>query len=226
MGWASSEDCQFRSGDGSVRARLGRPARPGRCPAMIVFHGARGPGLYTTRVVERLGEDGYVALAPYWQAQDQDPPDMLLMQWVKDAGAYLQGLEYVDGERIGMAGYCRGGGLTILALGQNPFLRVGISFHGFAFYNHLTPDKPTHPFDLAERITAPLLILHGMSDPTFAVQDMFRLAERLNTLGKSFQFTAYNGLGHAFTLPDGGAYSPEAAEDAWEATIRFLKRSL
>ena len=43
---------------------------------------------------------------------------------------------------------------------------------------------------------------------------------------KPFALKVYSGTGHAFTAPDGGAYNPQAASDAWEEAIRFLDRHL
>jgi len=45
-------------------------------------------------------------------------------------------------------------------------------------------------------------------------------------LGKTFELTVYSGTGHAFTLPDGGAYNPVAAANAWDQSIAFLDRYL
>jgi dienelactone hydrolase len=68
--------------------------------------------------------------------------------------------------------------------------------------------------------------LYGAADDWATAEDVYRMAQRLEELGKTFVLTVYRGTGHAFTLPDGGAYNPNAAENAWEQSIAFLDRYL
>ncbi len=228
MGWGilGGEDVTFRSGDATLQAHIGRPARPGRFPALITLHGINGPSAGTLRAAERFGDEGYVALALNWMSVKRDPPDAEIMQYIADAANFLRQQDYCDGDRIAVAGYCRGGGLVYLALEHHPWLGAGIAMHGFPFYRELTADKPHHPYDLADRIQAPVLILHGAADDRAPAEDVYRMAQRLEQLGKTFVLTMYSGTGHAFTLPDGGAYNPLAAENAWQQSIAFLDRYL
>jgi dienelactone hydrolase len=168
MGWGilGGEDVEFRSGNATLQAHIGRPAAPGRYPAIITLHGINGPSAGTHRAAERYGE-------------------------------------------------------------HHPWLRAGIAMHGFPFYPQgLNEKKPQHAYDLADRIQAPVLILHGAADDRAPVADVYRMAQRLEQLGKTFVLTVYSGTGHAFTLPDGGAYNPAAAANAWDQSIAFLDRYL
>jgi carboxymethylenebutenolidase len=229
MGWGilGGEDVEFRSGNATIQAHIGRPAAPGRYPAIITLHGINGPSAGTHRAAERYGDHGIVGCAINWQTVDKDPADSELMQYIADAAAFLRRQEYCDGDRIAVAGYCRGGGLVYLALEHHPWLRAGIAMHGFPFYRTpLNEKKPQHAYDLADRIQAPLLILHGAADDRAPVEDVYRMAQRLEELGKTFVLTVYSGTGHAFTLPDGGAYNPDAAANAWDQSIAFLDRYL
>jgi carboxymethylenebutenolidase len=228
MGWGilGGEEAAIRSGAVTLEAHIGRPARAGRFPAVIMLHGINGPAPGTRRAAERFGDEGYVGCLLNWQTVDKDPADSELMRYVADAAEYLRGQEYVDGDRLAVAGYCRGGGLVYLALEHHPWLKAGISYHGFPVYRQLDDKKPQHPYDLADRIQAPLLILHGAADDRSLAADVYRMAERLEELGKAFQLKVYSGTGHAFTTPDGGAYNPVAAADAWQETIAFLDRYL
>jgi len=216
------ERVEFLSGGVPIRAHLGRPAAPGRYPAVIVLHAMPGWIENVRRATERLGDEGYVGLVMDWRSREEDPPDSELMRYVADAAAYLRGLEYVDGDRIAVTGYCRGGGLVLLALAHHPWLRAGISFHGDAFYRALDAKKPQHAYDLADRIQAPVMILHGAADDVAPVQDMYRFAQRLESLGKRFVLKVYSGTGHAFGLPGMKAYDPAVAADAWQEGIAFL----
>jgi carboxymethylenebutenolidase len=228
MGWGilDGEDVEFRSGGATVQAHLGRPAAPGRYPAVISLHGRNGPSPGTRRAAERYGDEGYVGLALNYFSVSDDPADAEVMQYVADAAAFLRTQEYVDGDRIAVCGYCRGGGLAYTALAHHPWLRAGVIFHGGLFVPEINAKRPEHPFDLVDRIQVPLLILHGAADPAVTRDLIFRLVDRLETGGKQYTLKLYNGTRHAFTLPDGGDYNPAAAGDAWAEQIRFLDTHL
>jgi carboxymethylenebutenolidase len=228
MGWGipGGEDVEIRCRDVTLQAHVGRPARAGRYPAVITLHGINGPSAGTLRWAERLGDEGYVGLALNWMSVEKDPSDAALMDYVAAAGEFLRCQEYAEGDQIAVAGYCRGGGLVYLAMEHHDWLGAGVAMHGFPFYRQLDENKPQHPYDLAERIVAPLLILHGAADDRAPAADVYRMAQRLEELNKTFVLTVYSGTGHAFKLPDGAAYNPLAAENAWQQTIAFLDRYL
>lgn len=228
MGWSilGGEDTQFRSGEVAVRTFISRPALLGRHPAVILLPGILGPSAGTRRASERLAERGYVGQLLDWQSREQNPPDAEIMRYIGDAVEHLGGLDYVDGERIAVAGYCRGGGLALLAVEHHRRLRAAVAMHGFPFYSQLDEKKTDHPYDLAERIQVPLMILHGALDQPSPVANIYRMAQRLDELGKNYYLRVYGGTGHAFTLPDGSQYNPVAAEDAFEGVVWFLDRHL
>ena len=158
-----------------------------------MLHGINGPAPGTRRAAERFGDEGYVGCLLNWQTVDKDPADGELMRYVADAAEYLRGQEYVDGDRLAVAADCRGGGLVYLALEHHPWLKAGISYHGFPVDRQLDDKKPQHPYDLADRIQAPLLILHGAADDRSLAADVYRMAEPLEELGKAFQLKVYSG---------------------------------
>jgi carboxymethylenebutenolidase len=225
MGWAvlAGEAATFPSGEATINAHLGRPAAPGRYPAFIAVHGIYGLEAGNRRAVERLAEEGYVGLAIDWQSHEPDPHDSDLVRYVGDAAAFLQRQEHVDPERIAVGGYCRGGRVVYLALAEYPWLRAGVAYHATL---PREPDPRTYldPFEVVGRIRAPVLMLHGAADDRSPLEHTFRMAQRLEGLEKTFTLKVYSGAGHAFTLPGGTAYAPEAASDAWDETVRFLDR--
>jgi hypothetical protein len=56
------------------------------------------------------------------------------------------------------------------------------------------------------------------------IDEVFDLAKRLNSDGKAVQLKTYAGCEHAFTLPGGGPYQAEAADDAFREAVLFLRR--
>ena len=223
MGWGilGGEAVSFRSGDATIRGHLGRPATEGRFPAVILLHGILGLAAGNKRACERFGDEGYVALGIDWKSQEEWPSNSQIMQYIADAVRFLREQPYVDGERIAVGGYCKGGTLAYLALAEFPWLWAGLIYHGT-----LAEDSPDrHPqliLDLAPRIQAPMLILHGAADPRSPIRHTFALVQEFERLGKTFEFKVYSGAGHAFALPDGSDYQPAAAADSWAETIAFL----
>jgi carboxymethylenebutenolidase len=226
MGWSilGGETVEFRSGGATVRGHLGRPAAPGRYPAIVMIHGINGLLAGNKRAAERLGEAGYVALAIDWKSVEPEPHDQTILQYVEDAVAYLRGRDEVDGERIAVGGYCRGGALTYVALARYAWARAGVAFH--ATLKEQVDANRLDAFAEPERIQAPIVALHGAADPVSPVALTYRMAERLEALGKQFELKVYSGAGHGFALPDGSAYHPAAASDCWDEAIRFLDRYL
>src|SRR4051794_3274397 len=228
MGWGilGGGNVTFRSGEATLAACLGRPAAPGRFPAVIILHGTSGLGAGMRRVAERFGEEGYVGLMVNWQSDVEDPHDDVLVGYLDAAAAFLRSQEYVDDDRLGLAGYCRGGTAVYLGLAAYGWPRAGIAFHGLPFYRELEPTRPRHAYGSLDRLQVPLLILPGAADDRAPIAGIYRTAERLEELGKRFALKVYSGTGHAFTAPDGGAYDPLAAGDAWDEAIRFFDRHL
>jgi dipeptidyl aminopeptidase/acylaminoacyl peptidase len=58
------------------------------------------------------------------------------------------------------------------------------------------------PLAAAERITAPLLLLHGDADDVVPVEQARALAERLTRLGREVELHVYEGEGHGWGRPE------------------------
>ena len=79
--------------------------------------------------------------------------------------------------------------------------------------------KRGSPVYLAERIEAPLLILHGRDDKRVVPLMSERMIEALTIEGKYFEHAFYEGEAHGFR-------KPASKKDSLERTLRFLKRHL
>ena len=125
----------------------------------------------------------------------------------------------VDRSRIGTYGGSYGGFLTLMALFKEPELfACGAALRpvtDWAHYNHgytsnilnvpmVDPDayEISSPIYLAEGLTKPLLICHGMQDNNVFFQDSVRLAQRLIELEKeNWELAAYPIEPHGFREP-------------------------
>lgn len=222
-------EVRFPGEGAQIQGWISRPKGTGPYPAVLLLHGIGGPGEHYLKAAERYAGEGIVGVVFNWMAREQDPPDPVIVRDLEAAAEYLKNEAFIDAERVAVAGYCRGGTLATLALAQLSAFSAGVIFHGLLFYRDGTTDRrPTHPYDLADAIDAPLLLIHGASDTTAPIAEVYRFAQRLNELGKRFELKVYSGTEHAFTMPGGGRggtrYHPENAEDAFRESVLFLRR--
>ena len=75
------------------------------------------------------------------------------------------------------------------------------------------------PVHRADRITAPLLLFHGMDDPVVPVAHSVTLAERVRRSNGDVEFVVYDEEGHGFR-------DPINQRDEYDRTEHFLRRIL
>ena len=159
------------------------------------------------------------------------------------AARFLESLPWVDSDRIGIWGGSYGGYLVLCCLVAAPDLfRAGIDLYGDSeiaeSYRHGdrvgrldlhrqmgSPEEQSvayrrgSPVYQAERLEAPLLILHGKDDLRVVPLMSERMIEALKIEGKFFEHHFYEGEGHGFRK------SP-ARRDAARRMLRFFEKYL
>jgi dienelactone hydrolase len=187
-------------------------------------------------VAEQFAQEGIVGVGLNWMGREKDPPDQTVLQDIDGCVRLLAEQPYVDPAQISLSGYCRGGTLAYLGLGQLPHFSAGVIFHGGPFYDR-TRDRPSpidlsiekrpvEPYALADRMP-PLIMLHGATDDVVPIDHVYRMAARREELGKRFEVKVYSGTGHAFTLygeAQGRWWHAEHAMDAFREAVFFLRR--
>jgi dienelactone hydrolase len=81
--------------------------------------------------------------------------------------------------------------------------------------------REASPLYKAERIVAPVLLIHGDRDGAAPVAESARLAARLAALGREPEFLVVEGGVHMFNFKQ-----PELASRAWQVTLQWLARYL
>lgn len=227
---------------GSYKAYRTIPQGGGSQPGVIVIHDFRGLADHTRDIARRLAKAGYVALAVDLFSRSEklsDPDDMTAlfdrMQNLPDRQAlsdlmaaehYLHALAQVGARRVGVIGFCMGGLYAHLAGCDNEMIHAVVDFYGMLRYAQTTPAKPVSPIDLASNLKCPLIGFFGENDELIPLADVREFEARLGKEGKSFEIHVYPGCGHAFFNDTRETYRPEAAQDAWGKTIRFLAQHL
>jgi carboxymethylenebutenolidase len=208
----------------------------GSGPGMIVCQEIFGISDYIKGVCERLAGLGYVALAPELYSRVGpglvfDERDTANLQPALEAGQkldfaqaaddavaaleHLRRLPEVRDGRVGVIGFCLGGGLAyMVATASDP--AVAVCYYGSAIPGNL---------DGAARVTCPILLHFGEEDDYIPAEA--RAAVERALAGKDAQAHLHAGAGHAFDNHLSPIFSrPAAAAEAWEQTVDFLRRKL
>lgn len=215
--------------DGGPKAYWAKPAGGGNSlPGLVVIHENRGLNAYIQDVARRAAIEGFSTLAPDLLSPiggtPSDPDkarDMIgtltPAQVVEEVRATISWLRSrPDGNgKVGIVGFCWGGGVVNLVAEAEPTLDAAAVFYG-----------PTPPLDQVANIRAPLLLHYaGLDERVDAGVPAFRKA--LDDAGVKYELFMYEGVNHAFhndTSAD--RYAPEAAKLAWQRTIDFFKKNL
>jgi len=215
-------------GAGVMRGYFARPAvTDHKLPGVVVIHENRGLNPYIEDVARRLAVAGYIAFAPdaltplggypgnddegraLQQQRDRD-------EMSEDFIAAVQFLrEHPDTtDRIGIVGFCFGGGMVLQLATRLPDLGAGVSFYG----RH--PDAKQ-----AAAIKAPLMLNHGGLDER--VNASWPEFERgLKKAGIDYVHHDYEGVQHGFHNDTTPRYDETAAELAWQRTVEFFNEHL
>lgn len=212
-----------------ISGYLARPIEAGQYPAILVCHENRGLTDHIRDVARRFAKEGYVALAldllsREGGTENLDPDQVPGL--LGDAGParheadfiaafdYLQNQDFVDGKRIGMTGYCFGGGVTWQVATALPKLKAAVPFYGRG------PD-----LDRVSNIQAALLGVYAELDERINSGNE-ALEQALNESDITYQINVYPGVNHAFHNDTGQRYVEEQATQAWQDTLAWFETYL
>jgi len=138
-------------------------------------------------------------------------------QAIADGVATVGYLKKIDGGngKVGVVGFCWGGGLVNDLAANAPDLNAAVAYYG----------RQPKSGDVA-KIKAPLLLHYAGKDERInAGIEAYKAA--LQAGGKEFTIHVYDGAQHAFNNDTSAArYDKAAADLAWQRTIAFLKEKL
>ncbi|MFZ4657949.1 MAG: dienelactone hydrolase family protein [Caldilineaceae bacterium] len=221
----SASDVTFPSGSDEIMGYLARPVAEGVYPAIMVCHENRGLNPHIRDVARRFAKNGYVAIAldllsreGGTAAHDRDAVPALLTDAGADrhvgdflaAAEYLQTLDYVDGERLGMIGFCFGGGITWRVATALPTLKAAAPFYG-----------PAPELDQVPNIKAAVLGVYAEQDERIN-GGIEPLQAALEAAGTTHQINIYPGVNHAFHNDTGQRYNEEQATQAWNDALAWF----
>jgi carboxymethylenebutenolidase len=228
-----AETVEFRSNGSVASGYLVKPST-GSGPGVLVIQEWWGLDSGIKEMADRLGEGGFVALAPdlyhgELAAHDEmDKASHLMQSLPPDRAArdmsgaidYLAALPAVTSKGIGVMGFCMGGMLSFIIAANRPDkVKAVVPFYGF-------PQGATEP-DWT-KLTAAVSGHMAEKDGFFSPQAARALESKLRKLGKNVTLTVHPGTGHAFMAPHNalGTYDAAVAARIWPHAISFLRENL
>lgn len=246
----SRKDFSIQTRDGTCPAYVFTPEGSGPWPAVVVFMDAPAirPALFD--LSERLASHGYYVLLPdlfYRDGPyepltdvsklfgDEEARKAIFAKMGKatqpdnaraDMQAFLDFLSEqpeVKGEKVGVTGYCMGGGLAIRAAAAFPDRVAAVgAFHP----GHLTTDDPQSPHRLAPQIKAKVFVGGADEDAGFTAEHREELALAFANAGVEHRVELFEGARHGYVMPDAPVYHPEAAERHWREIVALFDETL
>jgi carboxymethylenebutenolidase len=127
---------------------------------------------------------------------------------------YAKNLETVERARLGITGFCLGGGLAYQLATAYPF-NAAVPFYG----------ANPKPLESVAKISGPVFGVYAGEDQRIT-SGVPALVESMIVHKKTFQMKIYQGAQHAFFNETRSSYNEAAAEDAWVMALAFFNKYL
>jgi carboxymethylenebutenolidase len=215
-------------GGGNIKALLCMPAEAKeKLGGVVVVHENRGLNPYIEDVARRVALAGFIAIAPDAltplggypgnddagrEMQSKRDKNEMLEDFIA-AYDYLKNDKNCNG-KIGVVGFCFGGGIANMMAVRIPDLSAAVPFYGS---QPAAEDVP--------KIHAPLLLQYAALD-TRITGGWPAYEAALKANGKTYTAYIYPNVNHGFHNDTTPRYDKAAAELAWQRTIDFFNKYL
>ena len=213
-------------GYGRMRGYLVQPAKAaGKLPGVVVVHENRGLNPHIEDIARRLALDNFVAFAPdalfplggYPGSEDKAREVFPKLDQAKTREDFIAAVEWLKARpettgKVGVVGFCYGGGMVNFLATQVPDLAAAVAFYGSA------PNLEDVP-----RIKTPLMIQSAEVDERInASWPAYETA--LKAANVRYERYLYPGTQHGFNNDTTPRYDEAAAKLAWERTLAHLNK--
>jgi len=229
MSQTSGKMISFEVQGNNNNGYLALPGDAGPWPGVVVIQEWWGLENHIKSIADRLAGAGFAAIAPdLYNGQIATEPDearKLRMALVWDeALAVIQGAinflvahDQVSPKKMGVVGFCMGGGLTWHAAAKLTHVGATAPFYGGG--PELTDEE-------VARISAPVLAIFGELDQGVSPQVARQRVAQMDKAGVKHETIIYPGAEHAFFNDTRPVYHVEAAVDAWRRVLASFEENL
>ena len=223
-----SESLEYKGATGKVRGAFVKPKGASKLPGVVVIHENRGLNPHIEDVNRRVALEGFLALAPDALSPlggtpaDSDKARTMIRTLDKKSALdnYLAAVQFLRTHpmstgKVGVIGFCWGGGMANQIAVNDPQLSAAVPFYG------RQPAAENVP-----KIKASLLLHYAGLDERIN-KGIPAYEAALKAAGINYQMYYYEGAKHAFNNDTNAArYNKDAAQLAWKRTITFLTEKL
>ena len=218
---------EFAGPASPITGSLAEPTNPavGARPGIIVIHEIFGLNDHIRDVARRLAKVGYLALAPDLasRAGGTDHTTNVIgaltggpiedrVADLRAAAHFVEGLDRFSG-KLGVVGFCFGGGMTLAYAAADPKVAAAVSYYG------PTPE----PAGVMRGTKAAVLAHYGADD---ARVNAGIAALESAMAGQTFRQHIWPGAAHQFNNDTSPAYREQVAVEAWTETLGWFDRYL
>ncbi len=220
------EQVSFKSNGGTCEGYLAGSSGPG----VIVIQEWWGLVPHIKDVVDRFAAEGFTALAPdLYHGHASTEPDqagkLMMALNLEQAAKDLSGaVDYLtartDESKVGVVGFCMGGGLTLVLACQRPdAVAAAAPFYGIIPWAEVQPNW--------ENLSAKVEGHFAGNDSFFTAAKVHELETTLRGLGKDATLHVYPNTEHAFFNNDRPeVYNAEVSAIAWQRTLDLFHNTL
>ncbi len=225
-----AETIEFESAKGSGKASgyLARPANAsGKLPGVLVIHENRGLNPHIEDIARRLALDNFVAFAPdalftmggYPGDEDKARelfPKLDQAKIREDfiAAANLLRTHAAVNGRVGVVGFCYGGGIANFLATRLPELAAAVPYYG-----------PAPAAEEVSKIKARMLIHYAGNDQRINA-GWPAYEEALKKSGVKYEAFTYPNTEHGFNNDTTPRFDEAAAKQSWDRTIKLFNETL
>ena len=212
-------------GNGSIKGYLARPAAGGKLPAILVIHENRGLNPYVEDVARRLATANFIAFAPDaltslggYPGDDEKGGAMFgKLDRAKMTEDFVAAANWLKARpegtgRIGVTGFCFGGGVSNTLATRLPDLAAAAPYYGAA-----------PPVEDVPKIKAAVLVHHGQLD-TRLVEAWPAYEAALKANKVRYEGYVYPKANHGFHNDTTPRYDEAAAKLSWQRTLDWFNK--
>jgi len=237
---ATTISIKGHNGD-AIDAYVATPHGDGPFPGVLVIHHMPGWDEWTTEVVRRFAQHGYMAISPNIHhrggagtleevvakvREDGGTPDAQAIDDLQAGVDHLLAQPNSTG-KVGIIGFCSGGRISYMGAAKLNNISAAVDCWGGNVLvppGNINDSQPQAVIEMTPEIKVPILGLFGNDDANPAPDHVNATEAELKKHGKEYEFHRYDGAGHGFFGWERPGYRQEQAVDGWSKVFAFYEK--